>query len=202
MTKIVPGENNAWERLACADPEEICRKAEAAFDYNSRIYRVKSFGRVFSVDVDKKEILSADKEGEIFLDRLSYFFRLSVLWYLLKATDARPSGKLVKPASMSGGDIFFRGTHVLPLDAVAKKYAGDREGFISKGIAMGGKEVEYGDAALELYPFPKIPVTLILWVEDEEWPARADLLFDSTVYLHLPVDILWSVAMMTALVFL
>jgi hypothetical protein len=49
---------------------------------------------------------------------------------------------------------------------------------------------------------PRIPVTLILWLSDEEFPARADLLFDSTCEIHLPLDILWSIAMMTILVFL
>lgn len=202
MSNIVSGEEKAWEMLSEIDPEDVCRKAGAVIDHNDRIYNLKSFGQVFSVITEKKEILSLSPEGEVFLKRLAYFFRLSVLWYLVKATDIKPSGKLVKPSSMTGGDIFFRGSHVLPLDAVAKKYAKDKEGFIARGITMGGKEVKYGDAALELYPLPKIPVTLILWLEDEEFPSRVDLLFDSTGSSHLPLDILWSVAMMSVLIFL
>ncbi len=49
---------------------------------------------------------------------------------------------------------------------------------------------------------PKIPVTLILWLQDEEFPARADLLFDSSCELHVPIDIIWSIAMMSTLVML
>lgn len=202
MSNIVTGEDKAWEFLSRIDSEEVCRKACVGIEHNSRIYNLKSFGQVFSVNPEKREILSLNKEGEMFLGRLIYFFRLSVLWYLVKATDIKPSGELVKPANMTGGDIFFRGSHHLPLDAIAKKYAKDREGFIAKGIAMGGTEVNYGDTALELYPLPKIPVTLILWLEDEEWTSRVELLFDSTASLHLPIDILWSVAMMSVLIFL
>lgn len=202
MTNIIPGEDRAWEILSGIDPDVVCKRAGVAIVENGKVYKARSFGQPFSVDIENKEILSLDKEGEIFLGRLGYFFRLSLLWYLVKATDTEPSGKLVKPSSMTGGDIFFRGTHVLPLDAVAKKYAGDGKGFVERGILMGGNEVRYGDAAVELYPFPKIPVTLILWLEDDEWPARADILFDSTAPLQLPIDILWSVAMMSVLVFL
>ncbi len=202
MSNLVSGEDRAWEGLSKIKPDDVCRRTGADFDSKSRIYSLKSFGKGFSVDIEKKEILTLDKEGELFLGRLSYFFRISILWYLLNAKDIQPSGELVKPSTLSGGDIFFRGTHVLPLDAVAKKYANDRVGFTERGIEMGGKEVKYGDAALELYAFPKIPVTLILWLEDEEWESRVDLLFDSTVSLHLPLDIIWSVAMMSTLILL
>jgi hypothetical protein len=52
---------------------------------------------------------------------------------------------------------------------------------------------------VELPPFPKVPTTVILWTEDDEFPARADLLFDNTGPRHLPLDVLWSVAMLSVL---
>jgi hypothetical protein len=38
---------------------------------------------------------------------------------------------------------------------------------------------------------------VLLWTEDDEFPARADLLFDATCSAHLPLDILWSAAMVS-----
>jgi hypothetical protein len=49
---------------------------------------------------------------------------------------------------------------------------------------------------------PRIPVIMILRLGDEEFPPRVDLLLDSTCELHLPLDIIWSIAMMSALVML
>ncbi|MBI3593004.1 MAG: DUF3786 domain-containing protein, partial [Nitrospirae bacterium] len=46
------------------------------------------------------------------------------------------------------------------------------------------------------------PVALILWAADEEFPSRVDLLFDSTCELQLPLDIIWSIAMMSLLLML
>lgn len=202
ITNVISGEEKAWMELSGVSPADVCKRAGAAFDYNKNLYQVKCFNLLFSVDKEKKEILNLSAGGEIFLTRLAYFFRLSVLWYLVKAKDKMPSNNLVKPSGIKGGGIFFRGSHILPLDAAAKKYADDRKGFIAKGIALGGKEVRYGDASIELYPLPKIPVTLILWLEDEEWEPRFDLLFDETAAEQLPIDVLWSVAMMSVLVFL
>lgn len=196
------GEEKAWEIIAGLFPEDVCRRTGAVFDEASRAYRLEVFGTWFSLDPQKKEIRNLAPEGEIFLKRLRYFFVLSVLWYMVKATDTGPTGKLIKPSGMPGGDIFFRGTHVLPLDGIAKKYAHDRAGFRERGHAFGGRDAAYGDAAVEFLPFPKIPVTVVLWLADEEWDARADLLFDASALQHLPIDILWSVAMMSVLVFL
>jgi hypothetical protein len=71
---------------------------------------------------------------------------------------------------------------------------------VAAGARFGGVPAHHGDAALELRPLPKVPTTVILWTEDDEFPARADLLFDASAPLHLPLDILWSAAMMTVLV--
>jgi hypothetical protein len=202
MAEIMSGEDKAWGSLAGLLPDDVCRRTGALYNERSKIYSLAAFGTLFSIDPQKKQIMNLEPEGEIFLTRLRYFFVLSLLWYMVKAADVMPGGKLVKPSGMTGGDIFFRGSHVLPLDAIANKYGHDRKGFRDRGLSHGGKVVEYGDAAVELSPFQKIPVTVILWLADEEWEARADLLFDSTALNHLPIDVLWSVAMMSVLIFL
>jgi hypothetical protein len=200
--KVLSGEDKAWELLAGLQPEDVCKRTGAEYDRQTGAYRISVFGAMFSVAHQKKEILALSPGGEIFLTRLRYFFVLSVIWYMVGAADVQPTGKLVKPSGMPGGDIFFRGSHVLPLEQIAKKFGADRDGFMDRGLLYGGRQAEYGDASLELSPFPRIPVTVVLWLADEEWEARADLLFDSSSTAHLPIDVLWSVAMMTLLLFI
>ncbi len=91
---------------------------------------------------------------------------------------------------------------MLPLNRLAQKYGNDGNGFIEKGKSLGGEIQNYGDASIRLLPFPGVPVVLSLWLSDEEFPARADLLLDSSCDLQLPPDIAWSVAMMSVLVML
>ena len=202
MAGIITGEDKAWEAIAALEPADVCLRTGAGYDSDAGIYRLPAFGTWFAVDPWKRQISNLEPAGEVFLKRLRYFFVLSALWYMVKAADIRPSGSLVKPSGMTGGDIFFRGSHVLPLDAVAARYGKDRQGFREKAGSFRARKVPYGDAAAEFFPFPKIPVTVILWLADEEWDARADLLFDSTALSHLPIDVLWSVAMMTLLMLL
>jgi hypothetical protein len=197
-----PGEDKAWEILATMEPREVCRAAAVSYDAVSESYGIKSFGMDFSVSMREKVITSASAGSELLLQKLGYFFRLSVLWYLVSAKDIACTGRLVKLQNIRGGDIFTKGSHVLPLEPLAGKYGQNKEGFIEKGRILGGKMESFGDAALRLFPLPHIPVILSLWLEDEEFPARADLFFDSTCGLQIPTDIIWSVAMMSVLVML
>jgi hypothetical protein len=193
------GESKAWELLAASDPAAVCARAGVEFDPDSGGYRLLAFGHLFAVRPGERQILNLEPGGEAFLKRYAYFFRLSALWYLVRAAPACPAGALVKPAGLPGGEIFFKGSHVLPLDALAAKYATHPEAFLAAGAALGGTPAAYGDAAVLLPALPKVPTTVILWTEDDEFPARADLLFDATAPQHLPLDILWSVAMMSIL---
>jgi len=86
------GENKAWELLAASDPAGVCARAGVDFDPGDGTYRVSSFGRDFIVNPAGRLILNREPDGEIFLKRYSYFFRLSLLWYLVKAAPACPSG--------------------------------------------------------------------------------------------------------------
>lgn len=197
--KKSPGEDKAWELLKTMNPSDVCRAADVAWDAASASYIVKSFGLDFAVAPGTRTLESAATGADHLLGPLGYFFRLSVVWYLVHARETNCTGRLVKLEHIPGGDIFTKGSHVLPLDKVAEKYGKDRTGFLARGIELGGELSAHGDASVRLHPLPRVPVVVILWLEDEEFPARVDLLFDSTCGLQLPMDILWAVAMITLL---
>ncbi len=198
-----PGEDKAWEILSSLLPDKVCRAAGVAYDSAHDTYIIKSFGMDFIISVKDRAISSRADGSAALLQRLSYFFRLSVLWYLVRAKDIACTGRLVKLEQIRGGDAFTRGSHALPLEAIATKYGKDKEGFLQKGNLLGAlQSVKLGDVSIQLLPLPRVPIIISLWLAEEEFPARADLLFDSTCDLQLPPDITWSIAMMTALMML
>jgi hypothetical protein len=192
------GENKAWEILASLNPDSVCRAASATYDPLEKTYTIRSFGMDFLVSVNGRIISSAAEGSDILLGKLSYFFRLSLLWYLVSVKDIACTGRLVKLEQIRGGDIFTKGSHILPLELIAEKFGKSQEGFIAQGKQLGGEpSIKLGDASIQVFPLPRVPVILSLWTEDEEFPARADILFDSTCDLQIPTDVIWSIAMMT-----
>ncbi|HTG02414.1 MAG TPA: DUF3786 domain-containing protein [Nitrospirota bacterium] len=199
--KTVFGEAKAWETLSELRPENVCFNAGVSFDPSSRSYAVRCFGIEFLVSPENRTIESRDAKSALFLDRYKDFFRLSVLWYLTSAKNIPATGRLIRPLDVKGGQRFFSGTHLLPLDRIEERFGRDKPAFVERGLRFGAELVRYGDAAVRLYPLPRVPVTVILWLEDEEYPARVTLFFDSTVDFQLSLsDIVWSVALMASLV--
>jgi hypothetical protein len=201
--KTIGGEAKAWETLAVLKPKDVCAGAAADYDASSGTYSLTAFGIGFLIEPATRTISSSDPRAVLFLGRYKDFFRLALIWYMTSAKDIPATGRLIRPLDVKGGQRFFTGTHVLPLDRVQERYARDKAGFAVQGMKFGAKIASLGDAAIRLYPLPRVPVTMILWTEDEEFPARATLFFDSTVDFQLLLsDIVWSVAMMSTLVML
>jgi hypothetical protein len=199
---ISPGEEKAWKILRELDPSAVCKNADVLYDEQGSYYTLRSFCTDFSINLQKRLITSTTSQGEIINKRYSYFFIHSCLWYLINAKDIPLKGRLIKPVNIKGGEIFFRGSHVLPMEDIAKKYGENKEAFMSKGKELCAEILGYGDVSLKLLPLPKMPVTIILWLKDEEFLSRTDLLLDSSCEIQLPLDIIWSVSMLSALVML
>jgi len=200
--RVEVGEEKAWRDVCRLDYHDVCSRSLATFDELSGSYRLNCFGTEFSIDPCARKISCQSDRGVLFLDKLKKFFGLSILSYLANAKDIPASGRLVRPVDVKGGQIFSTGTHMLPLDAVAEKFAEDPDGFIDWGKRYGGEELKgKGDAALRFYPLPRVPVTMILWLLDEEFCSRVDLYFDSTCEFQIAgTDIIWAVAMMCSLI--
>lgn len=192
-----PGIYESWEVLAGRDPQAI--QAAALVDYapQTGTYHVPCLGQSLAVHVPNRTLISSSHVGQILLDRYPEYVKLSILRYLAHAQDRPLSGELMKPSQLPGGDFFVSGTHVLPLPALARRFDGHKAQFVLRGKVLGGKESGYGDVSLELYPFPRIPVHIILWFGDEEFAPWATLLVDASCQQHMAVDILWSTCMMT-----
>jgi hypothetical protein len=196
------GEAQAWELLAACDPRDVRERTEADYSGEEESYVLRVLGLPVIVDMTTRTIRGSAPEAEFILVKAVYFSRLSILYYLLGAQKIMPTGRLVKPSELKTGQIYLQGSHLLPLDGIAARFSQDPEGFLGQAARFGGERRDYGNAAVELRPLPRVPVTLILWLEDDEFPARSYLLFDETCEQHLPPDILWSVAMLCTLVML
>jgi hypothetical protein len=200
MYVMSSGEERAWEILSSLEPAVVCRNASVLFEENTVSYIVKSFCYDFSVCPARKSLKGVNPSAQYLIDRYGYFCIHSCLWYLVHAKDIPLSNRLVKPVNLRGGELFFRGSHTLPLDGLAMRYGDDKDAFLQKGKDLSAEPLTHGDASLRLFPMPRIPVDIILWQKDDEFPARADLLLDATCDIHLPLDIIWSIAMMSILV--
>lgn len=194
---VKSGLDQAWARLADLDPEAVCLRSGAGYDPGTQSYMLDCFQQPVAIWTEHQSLQASTRVGSLLTIELAELFNLSAIWYLVQARDGVCSERLVHPTELPGGDMFAKGTHILPLDKLASRFGEDPEAFRQTGARLGASPLDFGDLALKLWPFPRVPVILVLWLKDEEFPARATLLLDSTAHLHLPMDILWSTAMLS-----
>jgi hypothetical protein len=190
---IESGEEKAWRELMDADPKVVARRSLARYDPDTRSYSLDSLGEEFVVDPVNRTVTSTAGPDR----KVEHLLKLSLPVYMLNALDLPPSGELVK--ELKGGEFFFRGSHTLPLEALGKKYGSDRELFVKAGKCIGGTPVKMGDAAFTFHALPRVVMCFLLWLEDDEFPARVSLLFDSNAGRHMQLDVVWAVALVACL---
>jgi hypothetical protein len=97
-------------------------------------------------------------------------------------------------AYQAGGvEIFMNGSHRCRSMRRYKKDGKDKNGFIGKGTSLDGEIEEFHQGYLSFF---------VLLPGDEEFPAGAGLLFDSACEKQLPMNIIRSIAIICAPVFL
>jgi len=196
------GVERAWEILISLDPEEVCRRAKVVFNESAGYYILPLFNENTYISPIERRVWGDSKVADLVLSEFAHYSKLSALWYLIKAKDVSLSGNLISSKEVNGGLIFTQGSHALPMNSLVEMYGNDIERFVKRGVSLGGEQMNYGDTSIRIFPFPRVPVVLLVWKHCKEFPARADILFDSTCSEHLPTDIIWSTAMMSILVML
>jgi hypothetical protein len=186
--KPAPLGEKQWKDLQDLEPHKVCRRAVVNFDREQDCYTITFIGREYCFFVNEKRVEGPDGEHDSLAGDDEFI--LLILTYLLSAQELPLVGKWVSEKDLQGGSLFFKGPHVLPVQPVIQTCGKDPQKFLDCGIALGGTSVtEYGDAALTFQALPRIPVTCILWAEDDEFPARVSFLFDPSIESHLPLDV-------------
>ncbi len=144
--------------------------------------------REYEIDPVTKSVRIAETSAE--KEPVGYLEQLCMLAYLIKAQDIPLGDSLVKVEQLPGGDFFFRGIHALPTGELAEALGEEPALLLKAGQALGGRHCEYGDASIEVYLLPRLPVTVIIWAGDEEFPSRASILFDRTAADQIALDAL------------
>ena len=191
------GEEQVWDILDGLEAEEVCTRCNVSYETSSSTYHLKSFSCDIIVCIQERTLKSYHPTGSFLVNDLGIYSRLAILWYLIKAKNIPLSGELINPSTLPGGEMFLRGTHILPLDMISSRFGTEIPAFFEAGRGLGASKVVYADASLKLFPVPGIPVFLLLWEGDEEFSANSSILFDSTCVAQLPTDIIWAIAMMS-----
>ena len=181
-----------WEKLAKAETSAVCQRTGAIYNLERKGYFLPILNQKYLILPEEQKIFCMRGdfcEEEAFRD----YFYLMVLLYLLDAQEGEPTRTWISEKELKGGTTFFRGPHALRVEELRTAFGKTPEAFADAGRRLGGVDLLFGDKAFALAVLPKVPLAYVLWKEDEEFPARVTVMFDSTIQKHFSLDGIWCI---------
>jgi hypothetical protein len=119
---------------------------------------------------------------------VSLVTRALVLHYLLKADGSALTGEWVAYKDLPGGLLYASVFARRVTDPLIERFGSSAQLFREVAVRFRGESAEVGDASVKLLALPRVPMQYVLWEGDEEFPASAQLLFDSSIIHYLPLE--------------
>jgi hypothetical protein len=117
-----------------------------------------------------------------------------LVYHLATSDGSRPTGDWRAFSDLPDGRFYSRAFQGYTGDALVRRLAGDSTGVSDAVTLLGGRALlpdelaTNADTAWIVEALPRVPVAILWWDADDEFPARAELLFDQTAPSHLPTD--------------
>lgn len=143
--------------------------------------------QLLTLDLNGRQIVDPDgkKVGNPLLE-------LICLTYFLKIDRLYPMGKDLISSKDMAQSLYFSGRNALKKEPVLRRFKDEPDDLISAAKALGGEETDLADAAVILYPFPRVPVYYLLWKGGPEYKARLSVLFDRSIEKVFTPPVIWG----------
>ena len=171
-----------WAKtLRTADPERLTALLPE-LRREGRSLTAVHFGRTLRMDLDSGVITAADGSPASIYERLNLY---TLLGYCRE--DARQTGQWVPFRDVRGAGPFAPAFDRSVLRPFAATFTGRIDDLRAAALALGGRPLPHSDAGFLLHAFACIPMEFLFWEGDDEFPAQANILFDSGVtgFIHV-----------------
>jgi hypothetical protein len=167
-----------------ADLHVLCRRsgatlAEAA---EGKVISLDYLGCSCCVVLPDVDVSAANEEP------LSPRDRLIILHYLNTA-DGRPlTDKLITFKELPEGVVYYPTYVKRTIKPLLDKFADRPKSLLAAAASLGGVKANTGDFSFRLNALPRVPLTVTLWLGDEELPPAGNILFDNSITGYLPTE--------------
>jgi hypothetical protein len=98
------------------------------------------------------------------------------------------TGELITYKELQEGINYYPTFFKRAIDPIVNRFSKEPAGLLAAAGTLGGRKADFGDAAVTIDAFPRVPLTIVLWRGDAEFAADGNILFDSTISDYLPTE--------------
>ena len=176
----------ATEELAkIKDIREQCRNSGVQYQEISsqKVITLQYLNRSYRITLPEGEVtLSASQEA------VPLKTKVLLLHYLLYAKGTPLSGRMITFKELPEGAIYFPTFAKRTTKPLSKNFGKAPQRLVDVAEKLGGQKAAFGDISVTIGAFPRVPITLVLWQGDSEFPPSASIMFDATVTDYLPTE--------------
>ncbi len=175
----------ACERLARVDIEQQCQRSGAEYQVkgSQRTVTIKYLNQSYLIALPDTDVSLADSAEKVPLRD-----KILIMHYLILAEGTPLSGEPITLRELPGGNVYYPTFVKRTANRLRDRFGRDAALLVRAGENLGGHRADYGDAAVVIDAFSRVPITLVLWQGDDELPPQANLLFDSTISDYLDTE--------------
>lgn len=186
MCSPVNAYQEAVKRFRSIDPGEAAAKSGAKFDSRGQRLEIVYFGNLYVVDMDGGVCRAGDPEAEV-----SFNDRTLIVQYLCEASGLPPRGTWISFLELPEGSHHYMPFQTDATGPLAQVFGSRTGEFAQAAESLGGRSLTLGDSSFLIPALPKIPLAVVIWEADEQFPAKSNILFDSVSPAHLTTAALW-----------
>ncbi len=176
----------AREQLAKLDDvEQQCRKSGARYQIvdSQPVIIVEYLNRSYQVTLPDVRLSLVDNKEEIPIRD-----KILILHYLARAKGTPLANEVIAYKQLPEGSHYFPTFHKRAIKPLTDHFGKQPHLLIDTAGKLGGYQADYGDVAVTINAFKRVPVTLVLWQGDEELPPVGNILFDATISDYLSTE--------------
>jgi hypothetical protein len=172
----------AGEQLGKIDIEKQCHRsgAKCLVVDSQKLVIVEYLNQSYQVTFPDIGVSLVDSKAEV-----SIKDKILILHYLAQAKGIPIANKSIAFKELPEGANYFPTFSKRSVEPLVSHFGKEPHRLISAAEKLGGNKADYGDAAVTISAFSRVPVTLVLWQGDEEFPPRGNILFDATISSYL-----------------
>ena len=161
-------------KLACEQLASISDIEVIIIDHLNQSYRISFPDGEVTLTTGEEAVLMRDK--------------ILILHYFTRAKGTPLSNKMITYKELPDGINYFPVFAKRAIAPIINHFGDELHRLLDIAQILGGHKADYGDIAMTINAFKHVPVTIVLWRGDEEFPPEGNIMFDSTISDYLPTE--------------
>jgi hypothetical protein len=193
----LPGQKNyeyAYElayKLACQqlakinDIEQQCRKSGAQYRVidSKKTIIIQYLNQSYLITLPNIEISLADSADEVPIRD-----KVLILHYFISAKGTPLANRLITFRELPEGNVYSPTFSKRTIKPLLDHFGKEPYLLVDTSEKLGSHKADYGDVAVTINAFSRVPITIVLWQGDDEFAPQGSILFDATIPDYLSTE--------------